>query len=91
MSFLSRLLARLGRERIESADRPRPTERPSTTDRPSTTERPSTADRHSTTGTSESDTFVGRVSGEDAGYLDTGAEHREDHTDRPAGRRSEDQ
>lgn len=34
------------------------------------------ADRHSTTGTAPNETFVGRVAGDDPGYLDTGAEKR---------------
>jgi hypothetical protein len=33
-------------------------------------------DQHSTTGTTPSETFVGRVAGDDAGYLETGAEKR---------------
>lgn len=36
----------------------------------------SAPDRHSTTGTTPNDIFVGRPAGEDAGYLDTGAEKR---------------
>ena len=35
-----------------------------------------TADRHSTTGTSPSGSVVGRVGGDDGGYLETGAERR---------------
>ena len=35
-------------------------------------------DAHSSTGTSPHDTFVGRASGDDAGYLETGAEKRSD-------------
>ncbi|KAA1425663.1 hypothetical protein [Nocardioides antri] len=39
-------------------------------------------DPHSTTGTSPNDTFVGRAGGDDAGYLETGAEKRaEDERD----------
>ncbi len=34
------------------------------------------ADRHSTTGTTPNDVFVGRVAGDDPGYLETGAEKR---------------
>ena len=34
-------------------------------------------DANSTTGSSPSDTFVGRAGGDDAGYLETGAEKRE--------------
>ncbi|MFF1301560.1 hypothetical protein [Streptomyces sp. NPDC058307] len=34
------------------------------------------ADQHSTTGTTTDETFVGRVAGDDPGYLDTGAEKR---------------
>ncbi|PIM72679.1 hypothetical protein CTU88_11165 [Streptomyces sp. JV178] len=34
------------------------------------------ADRHSTTGTTPNDVFVGRVAGDDSGYLETGAERR---------------
>lgn len=33
-------------------------------------------DAHSSTGTSPNDTFVGRAGGDDAGYLETGAERR---------------
>ncbi|WP_327686549.1 hypothetical protein [Streptomyces sp. NBC_00467] len=33
-------------------------------------------DRHSTTGTTPNDVFVGRVAGDDPGYLETGAEKR---------------
>lgn len=40
------------------------------------------ADAHTTTGPSESDVFVGRVAGQDTGYLDTGAEHRERQSER---------
>jgi hypothetical protein len=38
-------------------------------------------DRHSTTGTTPNDTFVGRVAGDDSGYLETGAEKRAEHSD----------
>ena len=39
--------------------------------------RPDSADAHSTTGPNDSDVFVGRVSGQDAGYEEeTGAERR---------------
>jgi hypothetical protein len=34
------------------------------------------ADQHSTTGTTPNETFVGRVAGDDPGYLETGAEKR---------------
>ncbi|MEV6319320.1 hypothetical protein [Streptomyces sp. NPDC051776] len=34
------------------------------------------ADQHSTTGTTPNDIFVGRASGDDPGYLETGAEQR---------------
>ncbi|WP_180686338.1 hypothetical protein [Streptomyces gossypiisoli] len=34
------------------------------------------ADRHSTAGTTPNDVFVGRVAGDDPGYLETGAEKR---------------
>lgn len=34
------------------------------------------ADQHSTTGTTADETFVGRVAGDDPGYLETGAEKR---------------
>ncbi|MFI9770343.1 hypothetical protein ACIHJG_26230 [Streptomyces sp. NPDC052415] len=34
------------------------------------------ADRHSTTGTTPNDVFVGRVAGDDPGYLETGADKR---------------
>ncbi|MFF6783376.1 hypothetical protein [Streptomyces sp. NPDC012510] len=34
------------------------------------------ADQHSTTGTTPNETFVGRVAGNDPGYLETGAEER---------------
>ncbi|MFG3517026.1 hypothetical protein [Streptomyces bobili] len=34
------------------------------------------ADRHSTTGTTPNDVFVGRVAGDDPGYLETGADRR---------------
>lgn len=34
------------------------------------------ADQHSTTGTTPNDVFVGRVAGDDPGYLETGAEKR---------------
>jgi hypothetical protein len=33
-------------------------------------------DQHSTTGTAPNDVFVGRVAGDDPGYLETGAEKR---------------
>jgi hypothetical protein len=73
MSFLSRILARLGRGRSEAAD----SGADHATDHAA---EPPTPDRHSTTGTSESGTFVGQASGEDAGYLETGAEHRARHS-----------
>lgn len=45
-------------------------------------------DAHSTTGTTPSGTFVGRGSGDDAGYLETGAEKRaDDHGEEPDGER----
>lgn len=65
MSFLARIFARIGRGRVDAADRGM--------DHP---EGQATADRHSTTGTTENGTFVGQASGEDAGYLETGAERR---------------
>ncbi|MFG2029984.1 hypothetical protein [Streptomyces sp. NPDC048825] len=34
------------------------------------------ADPHSTTGTTPNDVFVGRVAGDDSGYLETGADKR---------------
>ncbi|MDL5205017.1 hypothetical protein [Streptomyces sp. ALI-76-A] len=34
------------------------------------------ADQHSTTGTTPSETFVGRIAGDDPGSLETGAERR---------------
>jgi hypothetical protein len=37
---------------------------------------PAAPDQHSTTGTTPNDTFVGRAAGDDAGYLETGAEKR---------------
>lgn len=36
------------------------------------------ADQHSVTGTTPNETFVGRVAGDDPGYLETGAEKRAD-------------
>ena len=39
-------------------------------------------DRHGTTGTTPNDTFVGRVAGDDSGYLETGAEKRAEHSDK---------
>ena len=44
-----------------------------------------TADRHSTTGTTPNETFVGRVAGEDPGYLETGAEKRAEPDAEPGG------
>lgn len=39
--------------------------------------RPDSSDAHSTTGPDDSDMFVGRVSGQDSGYVgETGAERR---------------
>ncbi len=64
MSFLSRILARVGRERIEETERRRSTA--------SVDHRESDGDP----GTSREDPFVGRVSGQDEGYLETGAERR---------------
>jgi hypothetical protein len=77
MSFLSRILARLGRGRVEAAD----SRVDHSTDH--SAER-ATPDRHSTTGTSQSGTFVGQPSGEDAGYLETGAERRPRNAGPPA-------
>lgn len=37
---------------------------------------PAAGDADSTTGTTENDTNVGRVAGQDEGYLETGAERR---------------
>ncbi|WP_202918276.1 hypothetical protein [Streptomyces cavernae] len=52
------------------------------------------ADRHSTTGTTPNDVFVGRVAGDDPGYLETGAEKRAEpdaaQVARPRHPRSED-
>lgn len=39
------------------------------------------ADSESTTGTGENETSVGRVAGQDEGYLETGAEKRADMED----------
>ena len=71
MSFLSRILARFGRDRIESA-RSRDTGGVPDAAAP---------DQHSSTGTTPNDTFVGRASGQDAGYLETGAERRAEQPD----------
>ena len=38
-------------------------------------------DRHSTTGTTPNDTFVGRVAGDESGYLETGGEKRAEQSD----------
>lgn len=43
------------------------------------------ADRHSTTGTTPNDVFVGRVAGDDPGYLETGAERRAAPEAEPSG------
>ncbi len=64
MTFLSRILARVGRERIEQSQ--------GTGATPAVDHRGSDGKA----GTSRDDEFVGRVSGKDEGYLDTGAEHR---------------
>ncbi|UUU29810.1 hypothetical protein JIX56_07890 [Streptomyces sp. CA-210063] len=43
------------------------------------------ADQHSTTGTRPNDIFVGRVAGDDPGYLETGAEKRAEAEAEPGG------
>ncbi|MEV8596241.1 hypothetical protein ACIHFC_24675 [Streptomyces sp. NPDC052013] len=42
-------------------------------------------DRHSTTGTTPNDVFVGRASGDDPGYLETGADERAEPEPGPDG------
>jgi hypothetical protein len=64
MSFLSRIRGRVGRERVEGAGPDRGA--------PAADHR----DEDGAPGTSAEDTFVGRTSGQDSGYLDTGAERR---------------
>lgn len=63
MTFLSNILAKLGRQRIEEADR-------------ADSSPAGAGDADSTTGTGENETAVGRVAGQDEGYLETGAEKR---------------
>lgn len=43
------------------------------------------ADQHSTTGTTPKGTFVGRIAGDDPGYLETGAEKRAEPDAEPGG------
>ena len=66
MSLLQRIKARLSRATVQQG--------PSREDRHGDPR--AAGDEHSTTGPGDSDTFVGRVSGEDSGYLESGAEHR---------------
>ncbi|PGH48113.1 hypothetical protein CRI70_24740 [Streptomyces sp. Ru87] len=70
------------RERLGGAVEPSPTSRGTAevhSGRPEDTGgRPEsgTADQHSSTGTTPNETVVGRASGDDPGYLETGAEAR---------------
>jgi hypothetical protein len=43
------------------------------------------ADQHSTTGTTPNEIFVGRIAGDDPGYLETGAERRAEADTEPGG------
>lgn len=43
------------------------------------------ADQHSTTGTTPNEVFVGRIAGDDPGYLETGAERRAEADAEPEG------
>lgn len=73
MTFLSNILGKLGRQRTNETHSADPGSR----------------DTDRTTGTGESETAVGRVAGQDQGYLETGAEKRAEtegeDPDKPAG------
>jgi hypothetical protein len=63
MTFLANILVKLGGQRIEDAER-------------SESSGAAMGGAASATGTDETETSVGRVAGQDEGYLDSGADHR---------------
>ena len=73
MSLLQRIMARLRGATVQQG--------PSRADRPDHPE--AAGDEQSTTGAGDSGTFVGRVSGEDSGYLESGADHRAQEEEPP--------
>ncbi|CAL9348260.1 hypothetical protein [Streptomyces griseomycini] len=72
MSVWSRVRERLGGRTTEPSAEARSGRSEDTGGKPD----PEAADLHSTTGTTPDDVFVGRVAGDDPGYLETGADKR---------------